>query len=373
MAADETTRRVRVAIDATPLLGVRTGVGVFVAGALGAMAERGDLDLVGYGLTWVGRRRLAEVLPPGVRACRVPMVAAPLLRLWQRMDAPVVEWWTGTIDVVHGTNFVVPPARGAAQVVTVHDLTSVRFPELCSPAALAYPALVRRALLRGATVHTHSASVAAEVTETFGVRSERVRVVPPGVDRPLRAPRLAERGPPYVLALGTAEPRKDLPTLVRAFDSVAGGHRDLKLVIAGPPGWGEQSLAAAIASCTHRSRIERLGWVSDAERAVLLSGAEVLAFPSLYEGFGLPPLEAMAEGVPVVAMAAGAVPEVVGDAALLVPVGDSDALAAAIVEVLGDAAERARLVEAGTRRVAEFTWQRCASGLAALYRDVSAA
>jgi glycosyltransferase involved in cell wall biosynthesis len=373
MPVDHVSRRLAVAVDATPLLGVRTGVGAFVAGALGALAASGDLDLVGYGLTWAGRRDLAGTLPPGVRACRWPMAAAPLMRIWRRFDGPVAEWWTGHVDVVHGTNFVVPPTRSAAQVVTVHDLTTVRFPELCSQAALAYPDLVRRALARGATVHTHTTAMAAEVMEAFGVGPDRVRAVPSGVDQPRLdhgpAPAVT---PPYVLALGTVEPRKDLPTLVRAFDAVADSHPDLRLVIAGPRGWGEQTLTEVVAASQYRTRIERLGWVTDGQRADLLRGASLLAYPSLYEGFGLPPLEAMAERVPVVAMAAASVAEVVGDAAALVPVGDIDALAAALIHVLDDHAERDRLIEAGTRRVALFTWERCASGLADLYRDAAA-
>src|SRR5438477_9266593 len=144
----------RVAVDATPLVGDRTGVGVFVAGMLPAVAATEGVDLLAYGLTWEGRRHLPDVLPPGTVRVRAPMVAGPLLRLWSVIDAPAVEWWTGAVDVVHGTNFVVPPSRRGAEVVTVHDLTAIRFPELCTPTSLRYPGLVRRALAPGAWVHT---------------------------------------------------------------------------------------------------------------------------------------------------------------------------------------------------------------------------
>ncbi|HLY83919.1 MAG TPA: glycosyltransferase, partial [Acidimicrobiales bacterium] len=171
-----------MALDATPLLGARTGIGVFTSGALAALSRRGDLDLRGYGLSWTGRRQLAAALPPGVRVCPRPMAAAPLLELWRRFDGPVAEWWTGRVDVIHGTNYVVPPTRRAAQVVSVYDLTPIRFPELCTPTSLTYPALVARALGRGAMVHTLTAAVAAEVVDAFGVEPARVRVVAPGVD-----------------------------------------------------------------------------------------------------------------------------------------------------------------------------------------------
>src|SRR6202011_2139572 len=105
-----------------------------------------------YGLTWTGYRKLQGALPPGVRACRGPMAAGLLLRTWRRLDGPVLEWWAGPVDVVHGTNYVVPPSRRAVQVVSVHDLTAVRFPDLCTPTARTYPDLVRRALGRGAMV-----------------------------------------------------------------------------------------------------------------------------------------------------------------------------------------------------------------------------
>ena len=163
------------------------------------------------------------------------------------------------------------------------------------------------------------------------------------------------------------EPRKDLPTLVRAFAELARDHGDLELVVAGPDGWGAPAFAAAVAASGAARRIVRVGYLKATERQALLRGATALAFPSLYEGFGFPPLEAMALGVPVVATAAGAVPEVVGDAAELVPPGDAAALAAALGSVIGDSAVRARLVEAGHARAAAFTWAAAAASMVELY------
>jgi len=358
----------RVALDATPLLGDRTGVGNAVAGTLRALAARRDLHVGAYGLTLTGWRALPAALPAGVQPASLPMPAGPLLRLWAHVDIPRAELWTGTVDVVHGTNFVVPPARRAARLVSVWDMTPVRFPQLATATSRRYPHLIRRAVRAGAWVHTGSSFVAAEIVEHFGVPPERVKVVPPGVDRPAsRQPKTGGR--PYVLGLGRVEPRKDFPGLVRAFDELAGSHPDLELVVAGPPGWDEDRLGQAVRASPYRDRIRRLGWVDDA--ASLIAGAQVFAYPSLYEGFGLPPLEAMALGVPVVATSAGAVPEVVGEAALLVAPGDTAALAGALERLLSDAAARAELVAAGERRAGLFTWEACAEGLVDAYRQLA--
>jgi glycosyltransferase involved in cell wall biosynthesis len=321
-------------------------------------------------------------MPSGVTVRQRPMPARPLHRLWKRRDVPPVEWFIGAVDVVHGTNFVVPPTRDAAAVVSVHDLTPLHYPELCNPATLAYPHLIERAVRRGAWVHADSAFVAAEVVDAFDADPARVRAVSPGVpDLPVIDAAQAEDTvrrllPPgtgrYCLAIGTAEPRKDFPGLVRAFDAVAPRHPDVSLVLAGPPGWGEEKLVAALAASRARSRIVRTGWVAALDLAALLGRAAVLAYPSLYEGFGFPPLQAMRAHVPVVATHVGSLPEVLGNGALMVEPGDPDALASALETCLSDDRTRETLVAAGALRSASFSWQRCGDGLEALYRDAAA-
>lgn len=359
-----------VAIDATPMVGDRTGIGVAVDGLVRSLAARQELDLVAYGLTASGWGALKERLPSGVRRARARMPAGALLRAWASWPFPPVEFWTGRADVVHGTNFVVPPARRAGRLVTVWDLTAVRYPELCTATSRRYPQLVQRAVDQGSWVHTGSRYVAAEIVEHFGADPGRVLVVPPGVPPSATAPVRSRSGAPYVLALGTVEPRKDYPGLIAAFDMVADGHRDLELWIAGPAGWGEEQLSQALGRSRHRDRVKRLGWIPDV--AGVLAGAACLAYPSLYEGFGFPPLEAMAAGVPVVATTAGSVPEVTGDAALLVAPGDPAALADAIAKVIDDDALRRRLIELGSKRVDGFSWESSAGAMLDAYRAVAA-
>src|SRR5580704_6468654 len=287
--------RLRVALDATPLLGQPTGIGAFCQGALGALAHRPRLEVHAYAVSWRRRRLIDPLLPPGVSGRQHPMPARPLHALWRRFDSPPLERFVGPADVAHGTNFVVPPTARAAAVVSVHDLTPLHHPELCDPATLAYPGLIRRALRRGAWVHTDSEFVAAEVVEAFGADPARVRVVAPGVPplpdiappvaRALVEPFLPSGAARYILSIGTAEPRKDLPGLVRAFDKLAGHLKDVALVLVGQKGWGSDALGEALDRSPYRDRIEVPGYVRDLQ--FLLENAAVLAYPSLYEGFGL--------------------------------------------------------------------------------------
>ncbi|HEX7132078.1 MAG TPA: glycosyltransferase family 1 protein [Iamia sp.] len=364
------------ALDVTSLIGPRTGVGALTANLVEGMAARSDVAVRAFAVTWRGRGALAHSLPSGVVLASRPMAARPLRTAWLRGDRPAIEGWTGRVDVVHGPNFVVPPARSAARIVTVHDLTAWRYPELVDRYSADYPELVAKAVAGGAWVHAPSRFVAGELADILGLDPARVVAVANGApdlgpaDEGRDAPaghRLAgtER---YVLAVGTVEPRKDLPGLVAAFDQVAGEDADVRLVLVGPDGWGTDALAEAVDQAHHQDRIIRLGWVTNDERAALLRGATVVAYPSVYEGFGLVPLEAMAAGVPVVSTRAGAIPEVVGDAAELVDVGDVDALGDALSRLLGDEERRAELVAAGHLRRARFRWETTVDDIVALYR-----
>jgi glycosyltransferase involved in cell wall biosynthesis len=364
--------RLGVAFDATPLLGEPTGVGTFCSGALSGLAQREDVSVSAFAVSWRRRHGIRTALPGGVRAVDRPLPARPVHVLWRHSGVPPIEWVSGQVDVVHGSNFIVPPARRAARVVTVHDLTTVRFPELCDGPTLRFPAAVRRAVGEGAFVHTPSRFVASEVVEHFGVHPDRVVAVPHGVSYVGASPGAvpsAVAGGPYLLAIGTIEPRKGLPTLVRAFAALASRFPELRLVVAGGRGWGSDAFDAAVAGSGVADRVVALGYVPASDCLALLAGAEIFCYPSIYEGFGLPPLDAMAAGVPVVTTDAGAIPEVVGSAAVIVPPRDDTALAAAIEDVLTDSDLRGRLVSAGRKRVAGFTWEACAASLVALYQQ----
>jgi glycosyltransferase involved in cell wall biosynthesis len=371
--------RPAVALDVTPLLGLRTGIGRVVAEILDAL-HRLDAapDIVPYTLSFRARQMRNEV-PSGTRF--VPIPARVLLPAWARFDVPRIDRWLRPARVLHATNYVTPPSR-LPTLVSVYDCSFVRYPELCAPDVRAYVPTVRRAVQRGATVHTTSEFVAGEIEEFFGPglrRAGRLVVIPlgiPEIGSDAEMPAAVGRhlnGQPYVLAIGTLEPRKNLAHLVAAFGSLAGTHPDLHLVIAGQDGPARPDVDAAIGRLPAEiaARVVLAGPVSDAGRRALLDRATVVAYPSIYEGFGFPALEAMTVGVPVVAARAGAIPEVTGDAALLVEPTDDGQLADAITRVLDDDGLRAELVARGRDRVREFSWEDTARGLAACYRRLA--
>ena len=301
---------------------------------------------------------------------------------------PTMPMLQAAADVVHGTNFVLPPpGRGRAGVVTIHDLAYVRFPDTVSEASARYRVLVPRGLRRAGLVLTPTQAVADEVCEQYGLAADRVRAIAHGVD-PSWFTASAGPGPlrqridvpeRYLLFIGALEPRKDIATLLRAFRML---RRQVPatppLVLVGPAGWGPALDTAGLS----RDDVRLLGYLDAAALQPVLAHAAALCYPSLYEGFGLPPLEALAAGVPVVASDIPAVREVVGEltgpgprggaAVRLVPVGDADALAQAIGQTVADVATGRHDPEPGRAHARAFTWARTARRTAAAYRDTAA-
>jgi glycosyltransferase involved in cell wall biosynthesis len=346
---------VRLGLDATPLLGTRTGVGTYVAGLLSGLAALDEPpEVVLTAFTWRG----VSALPAGYAHAPRRFSARLLQAAWARADWPPVEALSGRVDVFHGTNFVLPPARRAAGVVTVHDLSYET--GTVAPASLRYRVLVPRALRRGAVVVTPSRTVAGEVRERYGLAADRVFATPLGVDARWFEPTSPHPAlpPRYLLFAGSREPRKNLPVLLDAFARLREADPETPpLVLAGPPGWGPAIEA--------RPGVLACGYLSGADLVSAVAHAEVLVHPASYEGFGLPPLEALAAGTPVVASDIPVLREVLGDAATYAPAGDPDAFAAAIAAALragrGNAA-------AGRARAATYTWRACAEATLAAYQ-----
>ncbi len=355
----------RVGLDATPLIGARTGVGQYTLSLVRALSARPDpplLRLVPF--TWRGAGELPAVAPPRVQVCTRRVPARLLRRLWLHVPLPPVEWIGGSMDVFHATNFVLPPARRAAGVVTVHDLTFLHHPEWVTAATLDYRGLVPAGLRRAGAVCTVSAAVRDELLDAYPfVDPARVVVTPNGVDdacfeaAPPDASTRTRLGLPdsYVLFLGTREPRKGLDTLLTAWRAVVAQRADVpRLVVAGAAGWGAQDDLAAVPS------VVATGYVDRRDVPALVAGAACLVYPSRYEGFGLPPLETLAAGVPVVASALPVLREVLGPQASYAAVDDPDDLAATLLAALDAGRGDTAAVEARRAWARRFSWARCA-------------
>jgi glycosyltransferase involved in cell wall biosynthesis len=365
----------RIGIDAIPLATPKTGIGHYtfeVARELARLRPADEFELLApvpvarqFGEAFDGRGLPANLRPATARA------DGQLRRRWWSFGLPLHLRERG-FSLYHGTNYNVPPWADCPTVVTVHDLSLLLHPEthearLVELARRRLPVMTRAA----AHVLTDSESVRAEILDVLGVDPERVTAVPLAPRRAFRpaAPWEAEEvrrrlgvHEDFILYVGTVEPRKNLLALVRAFDLLTRetGLRP-QLVIAGRKGWLTEELYELVERSPSSARILFTGYVTDAELCALYSSCGVFAYPSLYEGFGLPPLEAMACGAPVVASRIPVIEETAGaDAARLVAPTDAEALAGALADLLRDGAARARLAAAGRARAAQFTWERTA-------------
>lgn len=350
----------RVALDVTSLIGPPTGIHQVTRGLLDALSARDDIDVCGWLLT---ARGVPPPLPVPVHRSRVP--ASLAIRGWAHLDLPPGRLVCGAADVVHGTNFLAPPTPRS--VISLQDMTPITHPEWCDPAVAAMAGVVRNAVRHGATLHVSSALVREEALAEFGVAPDQIRLVHHAV-APLvggdaeTGRRLA--GGRYLLVLGRTEKRKNVPAAIAALDGLPA---DFRLVIAGPDGNDAPAIAAA--SARHPpGRVIRLPRVSNHDRAALVAGAEALLWPSRYEGFALPPLEALAAGTPVVATAVGALPELIGDLVALVPPGDDDAFAHTVAVAVARPSEVAPALRA---RITAHSWADVAAAMVEVYADVA--
>ena len=372
----------RIAIDYTPGYEQGAGIGRYVRELVSHLA-RLDTETA-YRLFVSGAS--AHVLPraPGANFAWKPTRINPrwLARLWHRLHLPIpVETFTGGVDLYHATDFVLPPVRSKTRtILTIHDLTFVRVPEATSPPLKRFlDAVVPQSVQRATHVLAVSEATKADLIELYGTPSEKITVLLHGVDarfRHVETGLAAVQGKyslpdrPYIFAVGTIQPRKNYSRLVKSLALVRDRGYDIDLIIAGGRGWLESPIHEAIRTSNIGNYVHLIGFADDENLPILLSHAACVAFVSLYEGFGLPVLEGMACGTPVVTSNLSSLPEVAGDAALMVDPYNTEAIAQALQQVLDDSDLKASLVQRGYAQAARFSWEDSARQLRQVYTQI---
>ena len=374
----------RIALDYTPALKQTGGIGRYVRELAGALAKVDHS--AAYRLFAAGSNTAELPAPPGKNFSWKPtrITSQWLARLWHRAGIPLpIETFTGPIDLFHATDFVLPPTRRRTRtLLTVHDLSFVRVPSAASPPLKTYlDAVVPPSVAAADHILADSEATKADLIELYNMREDKITVLYSGVnprfrrvdDRERRAATLRKYNldeVDYILSVGTVQPRKNYSRVVEALAALRETGIALHYAIAGGSGWLQDELRATIARRGMTDYVHMLGLVEDPDLPALYSGARMLVMASLYEGFGLPVLEAMACGAPVITSNLSSLPEVGGSAALLVDPQDTDAISDAILKLETDGARRSQLIEAGYMQAERFSWERAGRQLKSIYADM---
>lgn len=370
-----------IGIDYTAAHEQGAGIGRYVRELIRALAAHDRSSP--YRLFVAGATRDTLPAPPGPNFDWRPTRITPrwFARLWHRLQVPLaVETFTGRVRLFHATDFTLPPVLpGTKTLLTVHDLSFVRAPETSTPVLKAYlDRVVPRSARRATHVLADSQATKDDLIELYDLPPDKITVLLSGVNpefRPItgaetrRAVRRRYDIPdnPYILSIGTVQPRKNYARLIAALGALGPAHEDIHLVIAGGRGWLDSPIFQAVYDLGLEDRVHFIGFARDEDLPALYSDAACLAYPSLYEGFGFPVLEAMACATPVVTSTISSMPEVAGEAALLVDPYDVEAIATAIDRLLSDSALRDSLIRQGIEQAARFTWDRTARQLRQIY------
>jgi glycosyltransferase involved in cell wall biosynthesis len=375
-----------IAIDYTPAIRQQAGIGRIVRGQVQALIEEDagyDLRLFVTGSASQADRESAPF----------PLHSTPyisernLVRIWHRLDLPLprVEWIVGSkIDLLHATDFVLPPSQARHKVLTVHDLAFIHYPEASMPGLHRYlNTVVPRSVRRAEHILADSHHTARDLHEIWQVDPEQISVVQGAVEhsffQPVKDPEKQRRvrkkynigDQPFILGLSKLQPRKNFARLIRAFH-IARQEAGIphRLVIGGSKGWLFDDIFDTVQELGLLEEVRFSGFVDDADLPTLYSAADFFAYPSLYEGFGLPILEALSCDTPVLTGDNSCLPEAGGPGALYVDVESVEAIAEGLIRLATDADLRARLCRLGHAHAAAFTWKRSAQQLLAAYHKV---
>lgn len=373
-------KTMKVALELQPCCGNRSGIGQYTYELAKRMHDQSGMEFCGNLFNFLSRNDNREAL----MGIEMPIQTSTIFpygiyrRIWNAIPISYNSLFQTKSDLNIFFNYIVPPKIEGKVITTIHDMTYLRYPE-----TMDYRNLkrlkngIQRSIKRSSHLLTVSEFSKQEIVDLLNVPANKVSVVPCAPSLTADAMPFAqikqkyEITHPYILYIGTIEPRKNLIRLLNAFEKLKG--RDnffYQLILAGGKGWGNEQIYQIVDNKFHDSEIIFTGYVTDAEKNALYKNAELFVFPSLYEGFGIPPLEAMTLGCPVVSSNAASLPEVVGDAAELVDPMEVDSIAEGMWKVLSDDLYRAELVQKGYRQAKKFNWDDSAKKLMQICREV---